>query len=220
MFHPDGFVLASLLALGGAGCMSARGKPGEEPVLYGLELQGVKALDRDDILEKLATQPSDRFAWQQARRLDPDALAVDGRRIEAYYRERGYYDARVVDVQTIAAGRGRARVVMKVSEGEPVEVTSLLVDGLDAAIDYPTVEFLGNTGSVALPITAALGFEPGFAGSGDHVALWGVGSGINVVALGVDWQTTLVDGSGPAGLPGATDSESAKHAPAPVCSLE
>ncbi len=113
--------------------MSARGKPGEEPVLYGLELQGVKALDRDDLLEKLATQPSDRFAWQQARRLDPDALAVDAKRIEAYYRERGYYDARVVDVQTITAGRGRARVVMKVNEGEPVKVTSLLVDGLDAA---------------------------------------------------------------------------------------
>jgi 3-oxoacyl-[acyl-carrier-protein] synthase-3 len=91
---------------------------------------------------------------------------------------------------------------------------------LDVAIDYPTVEFLGNTGSVALPITAALGFETGFARSGDHVALWGVGSGINVVALGVDWQTTLVDGSGPAGLPGGTDSEAAKHAPSPVCSLE
>lgn len=128
-----GLVLATLLALGGAGCMSARGKPGEEPVLYGLELQGVRAFDRDDILAKLATQPSDRFAWQQARRLDPDALAVDAKRVEAFYRERGYYDARVVDVQTIPTGPGRARVVMKVSEGAPVRVTSLVVDGLDAA---------------------------------------------------------------------------------------
>src|SRR5512146_2676156 len=128
-----GLVLATLLALGGAGCMSARGKAGEEPVLYGLELQGVKAFDRNDILEKLATQPSDRVAWQQARRLDPDALAVDVRRIEAYYRERGYYDARVGDVQTLTAGRGRARVAVKVNGGEPVRVTSLVVDGLDAA---------------------------------------------------------------------------------------
>ncbi len=66
--------------------------------------------------------------------------------------------------------------------------------GLDADIDYPTVEFLGNTGAVALPVTAALGMESGFVRSGDHVALWGIGSGINVVALGVDWQLTLLDG--------------------------
>lgn len=65
--------------------------------------------------------------------------------------------------------------------------------GLDLAIDYPTVNFLGNTGSVAMPMTAALGIENGLVQRGDHVALWGVGSGINVVALGVDWQRTLVD---------------------------
>lgn len=91
---------------------------------------------------------------------------------------------------------------------------------LDTAIDYPTVEFLGNTGSVALPITAGLGFEAGFAGGGDHVALWGVGSGINVVALGVDWQTTLVDGPGSPGLLGASEADANKQAPAPAYSLE
>lgn len=128
-----GLALVTLLALGGAGCMSARGKAGEEPVLYGFELQGVHAFDPGAIQEKLATQPSDRFAWGEARRVDPDALAVDAKRVEAFYRERGYYDARVVDVQVIAAGSGRARVVMRVNEGQPVRVTTLEVVGLDAA---------------------------------------------------------------------------------------
>jgi 3-oxoacyl-[acyl-carrier-protein] synthase-3 len=73
--------------------------------------------------------------------------------------------------------------------------------GLDVAIDYPTVEFLGNTGSVALPITAALGVQLGCVKRGDHVALWGIGSGINVVALGVDWQRSLVDDSLPNDIP-------------------
>jgi 3-oxoacyl-[acyl-carrier-protein] synthase-3 len=59
--------------------------------------------------------------------------------------------------------------------------------GLDASIDYSTIGFLGNTGSVALPMTAALGLQSGCVRSGDRVALLGIGSGINVLMLGVEW---------------------------------
>ncbi|HEX4128538.1 MAG TPA: 3-oxoacyl-ACP synthase III [Pirellulales bacterium] len=60
--------------------------------------------------------------------------------------------------------------------------------GLDPAIDFSTVEWLGNTGTVALPITMAFGIEQGRLQKSDHVALLGIGSGINVLMLGVDWQ--------------------------------
>ncbi len=60
--------------------------------------------------------------------------------------------------------------------------------GLNPAVDYPTVEFLGNTGSVALPTTAALGIEKGLVNKNDRVALLGIGSGINVLMLGIRWQ--------------------------------
>ena len=69
--------------------------------------------------------------------------------------------------------------------------------GLDPAIDYATLEYLGNTGSVALPITAAIGVENGHVQKDDHVALMGIGSGINVLILGVDWQTSLVERDAP-----------------------
>jgi 3-oxoacyl-[acyl-carrier-protein] synthase-3 len=59
---------------------------------------------------------------------------------------------------------------------------------LDPALDFPTVEFLGNTGAVALPTALALGIERGQLESGDRVALLGIGSGLNVLMLGVDWQ--------------------------------
>ncbi len=59
---------------------------------------------------------------------------------------------------------------------------------LDPRIDYPTLEFLGNTGSVALPISAALGIEQGHVQPGDRVALLGIGSGINTIMLGVEWS--------------------------------
>jgi len=59
---------------------------------------------------------------------------------------------------------------------------------LDPKLDFPTVEWLGNTGSVALPLTAAIAIERGHIRPGDRLALLGIGSGINVVMLGVNWQ--------------------------------
>lgn len=64
--------------------------------------------------------------------------------------------------------------------------------GLDPDIDFTTLQTLGNTGAVALPLTAAMGVEQGHLQNGDHVALLGIGSGINVLMLGVEWQRSLV----------------------------
>jgi len=62
---------------------------------------------------------------------------------------------------------------------------------LDSAADYMTVETLGNTGSVALPITMAQSIEAGHIQKDDRVAMLGIGSGINCVMLGVKWQRSL-----------------------------
>ena len=68
--------------------------------------------------------------------------------------------------------------------------------GLPMELNYSTLEYLGNTGSAALPTAAAIGIESGFVPDGSRVALLGIGSGINVVMLGVDWQRTVCAGSG------------------------
>jgi 3-oxoacyl-[acyl-carrier-protein] synthase-3 len=60
---------------------------------------------------------------------------------------------------------------------------------LDPAIDFGTFEFLGNTGSVALPISAAMSIERGHVKPGDRVAMLGIGSGINTLMLGVEWAS-------------------------------
>ncbi len=60
--------------------------------------------------------------------------------------------------------------------------------GLDPARDFATVQMLGNTGSVALPITLALGAEQGHIARNDHVALLGIGSGIHCIMVGLDWR--------------------------------
>jgi len=60
--------------------------------------------------------------------------------------------------------------------------------GLDPTIDFATLETLGNTGAVALPVTMALGVQAGRLRTGDRVALLGIGSGINCQMLAVEWQ--------------------------------
>jgi 3-oxoacyl-[acyl-carrier-protein] synthase-3 len=66
--------------------------------------------------------------------------------------------------------------------------------GLDAARDFATFDFLGNTGSVALPMTLALAVEQGLLGAGDQVAMLGIGSGINSLMIGLEWQQVPVSG--------------------------
>jgi 3-oxoacyl-[acyl-carrier-protein] synthase III len=59
---------------------------------------------------------------------------------------------------------------------------------LSLEIDFATVETLGNTGSAALSVTMAIGIEQGRLRRGDRVAMLGIGSGINCLMLGVEWQ--------------------------------
>ncbi len=59
--------------------------------------------------------------------------------------------------------------------------------GLDDAKDFPTVEYLGNIGSVSLPITMAIGIDQGCLNPGDKVAMLGIGSGIVCLMLGLEW---------------------------------
>lgn len=64
--------------------------------------------------------------------------------------------------------------------------------GLDPAIDFATLETLGNTGAAALPVTMALGVEQGRLRAGDRVAMLGIGSGINCQMIAAEWQRSPV----------------------------
>jgi 3-oxoacyl-[acyl-carrier-protein] synthase-3 len=59
--------------------------------------------------------------------------------------------------------------------------------GLDPAIDFSTFPFLGNVGSVSLPLTMAMGVERDPPAEGNRLALLGIGSGLCCAMLGVVW---------------------------------
>lgn len=71
--------------------------------------------------------------------------------------------------------------------GGPHRAAVLQAFGVPQEKDYSTYEFLGNIGTVSLPLTAALADERGFLEKGDKVGFLGIGSGLNCMMLGWEW---------------------------------
>jgi 3-oxoacyl-[acyl-carrier-protein] synthase-3 len=71
--------------------------------------------------------------------------------------------------------------------GSAHQKTILRCLGIDPKKDFVTYPYLGNIGTVSLPITAAIAEERGFLSKGDLVGFLGIGSGLNCIMLGVRW---------------------------------
>ena len=54
--------------------------------------------------------------------------------------------------------------------------------------NFATLATLGNVGSVSAPITMAMAIEQGIFQPGEKGALLGIGSGINCMMLGIEWN--------------------------------
>lgn len=59
--------------------------------------------------------------------------------------------------------------------------------GIPKEKDFTTFQYLGNIGTVSLPITAAIAAEREFMQTGDCVGFFGIGSGLNCIMLGLRW---------------------------------
>jgi 3-oxoacyl-[acyl-carrier-protein] synthase-3 len=59
--------------------------------------------------------------------------------------------------------------------------------GIPKEKDFTTYRYLGNIGTVSLPITAAIASERQMLMPGDRVGFLGIGSGLNCLMLGIRW---------------------------------
>ncbi|WP_010582888.1 3-oxoacyl-ACP synthase III [Schlesneria paludicola] len=73
----------------------------------------------------------------------------------------------------------------QVGKGHREQVLSAL--GISQDKDFCTYPYLGNIGTVSLPLTAAIADERGFLNKGDRVGFLGIGSGLNCLMLAIDW---------------------------------
>jgi len=71
--------------------------------------------------------------------------------------------------------------------GDTHQKTILESIGIPMEKDFTTFRYLGNIGTVSLPITAAIAAEREFLLPGDMVGFFGIGSGLNCIMLGINW---------------------------------
>lgn len=71
--------------------------------------------------------------------------------------------------------------------GDTHQKTILESIGIPKEKDFTTFRYLGNIGTVSLPVTAAIAAEREFLVPGDMVGFFGIGSGLNCIMLGIQW---------------------------------
>jgi outer membrane protein insertion porin family len=96
-----------------------------------LRIEGVGAVDESQLRSALQTRARSWWPWAEKRYFDRETFEADLKRIEEFYQERGYPNARVVgnDVQQ---RDGEVTVRIVVEEGNPLRVASLEFTGFEA----------------------------------------------------------------------------------------
>jgi acyl-CoA:acyl-CoA alkyltransferase len=137
--------------------------------------------------------------WGMEERPGPRLAETQGAGGELTYRQFMTTDSVAVLEHGVALGRKTWRAFLEelgwtgvdrtvchqVGSGHRDTILKLLE--LPPEKDFVAFEFLGNTGTVALPLAAALAAEREFLKAGHRVGFLGIGSGLNCMMLGVEW---------------------------------
>ena len=104
--------------------------------IHKLEFQGVKQINKGELASALQTKAGSKIPWGKKTYFDRKAFDADLQRIQAFYRDRGFPDARVssFDVK-LNDQQDQVDVVVRISEGQPT-----IVSGSGHSSDLSIVE--------------------------------------------------------------------------------
>ena len=113
-----------LLVVAGAICVAGCREEGNIQI-SGLSFNGVTQVDKGALANALQTKKGSWIPWSRKRYFDRRAFEADLKRIEAFYRDRGFPDARVrsFDVK-LNDQQDQVDITVNISEGEPIRVAS------------------------------------------------------------------------------------------------
>lgn len=127
MARPLLATLVLVLALVSAGCR----EEGEIKV-SSLELNGVESVDAGRLRDALQTRKGSWLPWGRKRYFDRRAFEADLQRIQAFYRDRGFPDARVTSFDvTLNERQDEVDLTITIAEGEPLRLAELRFEGFD-----------------------------------------------------------------------------------------
>jgi outer membrane protein assembly complex protein YaeT len=100
--------------------------------VHRLSFKGVKAVDEGRLKNALATRQSSIIPWGRKYYFDRSRFDADLKRIQAFYADRGYPDARVTgfDVK-LNDKQDQVDIAVTIAEGEPVRVAAVDFVGFD-----------------------------------------------------------------------------------------
>jgi outer membrane protein assembly factor BamA len=110
-----------------------------------LTFDGVSQVEEGQLEQAMATKESSWLPWGKKRFFDRSRFDTDLKRIQAFYADRGFPDARVqsVDVQMNDAGDA-VEIRISIDEGEPVVVERLELEGFDVLAEDPRARLRGS----------------------------------------------------------------------------
>jgi outer membrane protein assembly complex protein YaeT len=100
--------------------------------VHSLKFTGVQAVDAARLRAALATNVSSKIPWGRKAYFDRGRFEADVKRIQAFYADRGYPDARVsgFDVK-LNDKQDAVDITVSISEGEPIRVAAVTFVGFD-----------------------------------------------------------------------------------------
>jgi outer membrane protein insertion porin family len=119
------FVLLIALFLGGC-------REQGDIKIHSLDFQGVKQVDKEALANALQTKRGSRLPWGHKTYFDRRAFEADLERIQAFYRDRGFPDARVASFDVkLNDTQDEVDVTVRISEGRPPLVSAIELTGFD-----------------------------------------------------------------------------------------
>jgi outer membrane protein assembly complex protein YaeT len=97
-----------------------------------LTFDGVEQVDKKALTNSLQTRKGSILPWGAKTYFDRKAFDDDLKRIDAFYRDRGFPDARVTSFDVdLNDAQDSVKVIVHISEGEPIRVAALDMTGFD-----------------------------------------------------------------------------------------
>ena len=101
-----------------------------------LKFEGVNAVKPGQLKSVLATAASSKIPWGEKRYFSREEFEADLKRIVAFYRDRGFPDARVASFDVaLSQDQSSVDITLRISEGEPVRVERIDLQGFEPLRD-------------------------------------------------------------------------------------
>src|SRR5687767_10114644 len=117
--------------IGAAGCKQEGGVK-----VRRLQFEGLKAVKPGQLKSVLATAASSKIPWGEKRYFSREEFEADLKRIVAFYRDRGFPDARVASFDVaLSQDQSSVDITLRISEGEPVRAERIEFQGFEPLRD-------------------------------------------------------------------------------------